>query len=113
LFISLGWNFLQYGFFPPDGGWIWSWVVCGVLFVVMGAVPLVVAIAALRDGRFTRIDREAALEELAASLRVDLKPEEERRRRLSREVFPMLQRFYEGWLDEEARRPFYRSSSRT
>ena len=50
LFISLGWNFLQYGFFPPDGGWVWSWIVCGVLFVVMGAAPLVVAIAALRDG---------------------------------------------------------------
>ena len=50
LFISLGWNFLQYGFFPPDGDWVWSWIVCGVLFVVMGAVPLFVAIAALRDG---------------------------------------------------------------
>ena len=66
----------------------------------------------LRDGRFTRVDREAALEELAASLRVELTPEEERRRRLSREVFPALQRFYDGWLDEDRRRPFYRPSSR-
>lgn len=53
LFISLGWNFLQYGFFPPDGDWVWSWIVCGVLFVVMGAAPLWVAIAALRDGPHT------------------------------------------------------------
>ena len=50
LFISLGWNFLQYGFFSPDGGLIWSWVICGVLFVAMGAIPLWVAIAAFRDG---------------------------------------------------------------
>jgi len=67
----------------------------------------------LRDGRFTRVDREAALEELAASLRVDLKPEEERRRRLARAVFPVVRRFYDGWLDDGARQPFYRSSSRS
>jgi 5-methylthioadenosine/S-adenosylhomocysteine deaminase len=66
----------------------------------------------LRDGRFTRIDRDAALGELAASLRVPLTPEEETRRRLSREVFPALKRFYDGWLDEGARVPFYRPSSR-
>jgi hypothetical protein len=50
LFISLGWNFLQYGLFPPDGGLIWSWVICGVLFVAMGAVPLWVAISVWREG---------------------------------------------------------------
>jgi len=77
------------------------------------AMVMVAGEVVLRDGRFTRIDRETALEELAASLRVDLKPEEERRRRLSREVFPVMKRFYEGWLDEGARQPFYRPSSRT
>jgi hypothetical protein len=50
LFISLGWNFLQYGLYPPDGGWVWSWLFCGVLFVAMGVVPLVIAIGAVRDG---------------------------------------------------------------
>jgi hypothetical protein len=46
LFISLGWNFLEFGFFPPgnDGDWVWSWIVCGVIFVLMGGVPLIVAI---------------------------------------------------------------------
>ena len=39
LFLTLGWNFLAYGFFPPEGGWVWSWIVCGVLFVLMGGVP--------------------------------------------------------------------------
>ena len=67
----------------------------------------------LRDGRFTRVDREAAVEELAASLRANLTPEEKRRRRLSREVFPVMKRFYAGWLDEGTRQPFYRPSSRS
>lgn len=48
LFLSLGWNFLEYGFFPPDGGLVWSWLFCGVLFVLMGAIPLVVAVGAMR-----------------------------------------------------------------
>jgi hypothetical protein len=50
LFISLGWNFLQYGLFPPGGGWVWTWLLCGVLFVLMGAIPLVIAIGAMQDG---------------------------------------------------------------
>jgi len=66
----------------------------------------------LRDGRFTRIDKEATLRELAAALAVPPTAEEEARRRLSREVFPVVQRFYDGWLDESARVPFYRPSSR-
>src|SRR5574338_465926 len=50
LFLSLGWNFLEYGFFPPDGadGWVWSWIFCGVVFVVMGAAPLLFVVGALR-----------------------------------------------------------------
>jgi hypothetical protein len=66
----------------------------------------------LRDGRFTRVDKDAALAELAAALRAPLTAEEEGRRRLAREVFPVVKRFYDGWLDESAREPFYRPSSR-
>ena len=41
LFLALGWNFLEYGFDPPDGsGSAWGWIVCGVVFVLMGGVPL-------------------------------------------------------------------------
>jgi hypothetical protein len=45
LFLSLGWNFLDYGFNPgtEDGGWEWGWLIPGVMFVLMGGVPLVVA----------------------------------------------------------------------
>ena len=76
------------------------------------ALVMVAGEVVLRDGRFTRIDKAAALAELAASLRAPLTPEEEGRRRLSREVFPVVKRFYDGWLDEDARVPFYRPSSR-
>jgi len=43
LFISLGWNFLEFAFFPPEGmaGIQIGWLIPGVLFVIMGAVPLI------------------------------------------------------------------------
>jgi cytosine/adenosine deaminase-related metal-dependent hydrolase len=77
------------------------------------ALVMVAGEVVLRDGRFTRIDKDRAIEELAASLRVPLTPEEEARRALARAVFPVVKRFYDGWLDEGAREPFYRPSSRT
>lgn len=42
LFISLGWNFLEYGLWPPgeEGGIVWGWLIPGVVFEVMGIVPL-------------------------------------------------------------------------
>lgn len=43
LFLSLGWNFLEYAFRPPGeaDGVILGWLIPGVLFVVMGGVPLI------------------------------------------------------------------------
>jgi hypothetical protein len=50
LFISLGWNFLEFGVRPPgDDGPAWGWLICGVVFVIMGALPLVVGIATVRS----------------------------------------------------------------
>ena len=66
----------------------------------------------LRDGCFTRVDKASALAELAARLRAPLSPEEERRRRLAREIFPHVRRFYDGWLDAAPRDPFYAPSAR-
>ncbi len=41
LFLSLGWNFLEFGFDSPGGGGLaWGWIVGGVLFVIMGGGPL-------------------------------------------------------------------------
>jgi hypothetical protein len=42
LFLALGWNFWDYGLNPPDGTSVAvGWIVCGVVFVVMGGLPLV------------------------------------------------------------------------
>src|SRR5262245_38134411 len=43
LFLSLGWNFWEYGLDPPGENApdiVWGWVVCGILFFLMGALPL-------------------------------------------------------------------------
>lgn len=43
LFLSLGWNFWEFGLNPPEEfgeGVSWGWIVCGLVFVVMGAGPL-------------------------------------------------------------------------
>src|SRR4051794_37684850 len=43
LFISLGWNFLEFAFFPPppETGIELGFLIPGVLFVIMGAFPLI------------------------------------------------------------------------
>jgi hypothetical protein len=52
LFISLGWNFLEYALFPqpPDSGIVWGWLIPGVIFVIMGAAPLVGLLPSRRVG---------------------------------------------------------------
>lgn len=41
LFLTLGWNFLEFGLDPGnDQGIVWSWIICAVLFFVMGGGPL-------------------------------------------------------------------------
>jgi len=42
LFVSLGWNFLEFGVNPPPPttGLVWGWLICGVLFMAMGGIPL-------------------------------------------------------------------------
>jgi len=66
----------------------------------------------MQDRRFTRLDREAVLAELAAQLAVPLKPEELRRRELARDVLPHLRDFYAGYLEGEERVPFDARNSR-
>jgi hypothetical protein len=50
LFLSLGYNFFAFGLRPADEqGLVWGWLICGVVFVLMGGIPL--AIAVLTWGR--------------------------------------------------------------
>ena len=52
LFISLGFNFLQFGINPPwRGGPEWGFLIPGVLFWIMGFVPLVFGIWGWREAR--------------------------------------------------------------
>ena len=45
LFLTLGYNFLHFGLNPPGGGGTQTgWIVCAVLFGVMGVVPLVLGV---------------------------------------------------------------------
>lgn len=44
LFLSLGWNFLEFGLNPPQGGLAWGWLVCAVAFGLMGGVPLLMVL---------------------------------------------------------------------
>jgi cytosine/adenosine deaminase-related metal-dependent hydrolase len=67
----------------------------------------------VREGRVTRVDKAATLEELAARLRAPLTEEETQRRRLAHAVYPHVRRFYSGWVDPETLEPFYRQNSRS
>lgn len=41
LFLSLGWNFLEFGLNPPGRpGLDWGWLVCAIVFGLMGGAPL-------------------------------------------------------------------------
>lgn len=52
IFISLGWNFLEYGFFKT-GGLAWGWIICGLVFVPMGALPLFYMLRAMGKGAWS------------------------------------------------------------
>jgi urease alpha subunit len=108
--VLVRWTQIAYPYLDPDVSLVDAVVhrakTAGVDTVLVAGEPV------LREGRITRVNKDEVLEALAASLRVPLSPEEEQRRRLARDVFPHVQRFYDGWLDEAARDPFYRPSSR-
>jgi hypothetical protein len=44
LFCSLGYNFLAYTFIPAEkgGGIAYGWLICGILFELMGGIPLII-----------------------------------------------------------------------
>jgi cytosine/adenosine deaminase-related metal-dependent hydrolase len=64
------------------------------------------------DGRFTRVDRDAALRQLHDDLAHALADDEVERRKLSKALLPHVKAFYEGYYDAGQHVPFYRPSSR-
>lgn len=80
----------------------------GVETVLVAGEPI------MRDRQFTRLNKADVLAELAASLSLPLRPEEERRRQLSKRLFPHVKKFYadEGYLSEPDGIPFYHMNCR-
>ncbi len=62
-------------------------------------------------GKFTKIDRDAALEKLRQDLTRALTEEEVARRDLSKQLLPHVKKFYDDYFDPSAHQPFYRQSS--
>jgi len=65
-----------------------------------------------RDGRFTQVDRDAALDALRRDLARALTDDEVDRRKLSKALYPHVVSFYDHYFDADAHEPFYRQSSR-
>ena len=61
LFLSLGWNFLEFGLNPPgdQSGVVWGWLVCAFVFALMGGLPLLVVIKPVYR-RFRGVDSTEA-----------------------------------------------------
>ena len=66
-----------------------------------------------RDRKFTRVDRDAVLADIAERFARPLRAEEVERQALARDVMPHVRRFYQGYLAELGDDPHYRSSGRT
>jgi cytosine/adenosine deaminase-related metal-dependent hydrolase len=64
------------------------------------------------DGKFTRLNRDDCLRQLADMLRRPLEAEELDRRRLSKAVLPYVKAFYDGYYDARVHVPYYQQSSK-
>jgi cytosine/adenosine deaminase-related metal-dependent hydrolase len=64
------------------------------------------------EGRFTKVDRDAALLALHEDLQRALADDEVERRKLSKALLPHVKAFYANYFDPARHEPFYRPSSR-
>lgn len=78
----------------------------GVQTVLVAGEPV------YRDGRFTRVDRQAIHAALVERMARPLTAEEEDRLKLGRELMDHVRAFYDGWLDQEVREPYDRRNTR-
>ncbi len=61
LFIALGWNFLRLGFNPPpDLQGAWAWIMCGIVFWIMGFAPLLLVASIFRNAWSSLVARQNA-----------------------------------------------------
>ena len=65
-----------------------------------------------QDGKFAKVDRDAALKALHDDLNKALTDDEVERRNLSKALLPIVRNFYADYIDPSKHEPFYRPSSR-
>jgi hypothetical protein len=64
-----------------------------------------------QDGKFTKVEKAAALKALHDDLSKALADDEVGRRKLSKALLPHVRKFYGGYIDPSKHQPFYRPSS--
>lgn len=70
LFLSTGWNFLEFGFNPPVGdGLAWGWIICAVCFIPMGAIPLLIIIFSVRKHFRSQRDKQSQFDAQGQSMK--------------------------------------------
>lgn len=109
--VALDWHQVSYPFLDPEVEVIDAVVqrakTQGVRLVMVEGEPV------YDGGRFTRIDKDAVLAELADRMARPPTEEELRRRALGKAIFPHVKAFYDGYHDGLELEPFYRPSSRS
>lgn len=65
-----------------------------------------------KDGKFTKVDKDAALKALHDDLQKAFSDEEVERRNLSKALLPHVRKFYADYIDPSRHEPFYRPSSK-
>jgi cytosine/adenosine deaminase-related metal-dependent hydrolase len=108
--VVMNWHHIAYPYLDDDISVIDAVVhrskTAGVEMVIVAGEVI------LKQGQFTRINKEEILAELSAHLNVPRTAEQERRRELAHAVFPHVKKFYDGWLGGECN-PFYCQSCRS
>jgi cytosine/adenosine deaminase-related metal-dependent hydrolase len=108
--VLLDWKQISYPYLDPEVP-----VLHGVIQrAKMEGVKTVIVAGEIvyNDGRFTRVDRDAALMQLADLLKRPLSAEELDRRQLSKLVLPHVKAFYDEYYDANGFIPYYQPNSR-
>ena len=107
--VLIGWDKLAYPYLDPETAVLDAAIQrakseAADLVIVAGDV-------AYESRRFTRVDRDAALRELHASLQYALADDEVERRALSKTLLPHVRHFYAGYFHPETHQLYCRPSS--
>lgn len=107
--VAIDWQQVAYPFLDPDTSVIDAVVqrakTTGVRFTMCAGEVI------YEDGKFTKVDKEAALAELAGYMARPLTEQEVHYKKLGKAIFPHVKKFYDGYLDGLETKPFYTQAS--